>query len=711
MTRYRKTVAFPAVAEHLESAKLVIHRFFADHLVDDEDVYHWELIIEELVANVIDHSFRGRPPGEVRVQIMLSDRRITATVDDDGPAFDPTRWNPAPVTALVQQGRKRGLGIQLIRLLADSIAYERLPEGCNRVTVIKALSRRLPDAAPPLTLPKLSVLHQIGTRELRSAVRGYLAAGGSRAIALPANPARYDRDLVRAAAVCCLEFSPPGDLRGLIDRLRKLNPEIRILICLPRPCSRSLGALWNLPVDGVFLEEWGQEGFLHQLEVLTGGINRETVCTRAMETSREQEARLTSLEERSARTLLKMTNLFQQTRDINLALDRRRIAENLLLSVMGEYGAAAAALFLAPEKGKGFTPACVKGRTVTGEWKIPARGGIARCFAGGDGSRSIESNALGGLAASEKKILSALDAALLVPLRGKGRLIGVLVVSGRFSGSGYSPEDQDFIQVLGTQAAVALENALLVEELKETLDYVRKQQDQIIASEKLAEVGRMAAGIAHEINNPLTAIIGLADNLLMAGGLDEKKAQRIEIILKEGERISQMTSNLLSFSRPKPPSMGPVPLGGLVADILLLLQYQLKKAKAELVTRFPDPVPTVTGDADKLKQVFINLIVNATHAMPEGGTITISISVIPGGKGRLAGKELVRIDVSDTGTGIPPEIRERIFEPFFTTKGEGKGTGLGLFITSDIIASHKGSIDVDSAPGRGTTFSIYLPRG
>jgi signal transduction histidine kinase len=157
--------------------------------------------------------------------------------------------------------------------------------------------------------------------------------------------------------------------------------------------------------------------------------------------------------------------------------------------------------------------------------------------------------------------------------------------------------------------------------------------------------------------------------------------------------------------------MGPVPLGGLVADILLLLQYQLKKAKAELVTRFPDPVPTVTGDADKLKQVFINLIVNATHAMPEGGTITISISVIPGGKGRLAGKELVRIDVSDTGTGIPPEIRERIFEPFFTTKGEGKGTGLGLFITSDIIASHKGSIDVDSAPGRGTTFSIYLPRG
>jgi signal transduction histidine kinase len=711
MTRYRKTLAFPAVQEHLESAKLIVHRFFADQLVDDEDIYHWELILEELVTNVIDHSFRGKTPGEVHVQLTLTPRRIVVSVDDDGPPFDPTRWSPPAIQDLVEQGRKRGLGIQLIRLLADSIAYERLPEGRNRVTVIKGLTRRLPEGSRALTIPKLSVLHRIDTRELRASVREYLASLGCRSINLPANPARFDKELVRSASVCCLEFSPPSDLRDTIDRLRGYNPDIRIMVCLPRPCTRALGALWKLPLDAVFLEDWGQEGFGHLLESITGGINQENAYNNAIEGAKDLAARFSSLEGRSQRTLLKMTNLFQQTRDINLALDRNRIAENLLLSVMGEYGAAAAALFIGPEKGKGYVAACVKGVPETAGLAIPVRGGIVKGFSVAEGPRLIEPSSANGFSAAERRIIDQLDASLLVPLRGKGKLLGILIVSRRFNRAAYTPEDQDFIQVLGTQAAVALENALLVEELKETLAYVRRQQEQIIASEKLAEVGRMAAGIAHEINNPLTAVIGLADNLLMAGGLDEKKASRIEIILKEAERISQMTSNLLSFSRPKPPSMGPVALGGLVAEVLLLLSYQLKKAKVDVVTRFPDPVPTVTGDADKLKQVFINLIVNATHAMHEGGTITLLISVPEGRGARSVAKNQVRIDFADTGTGIPSDIKERIFEPFFTTKGEGKGTGLGLFITKDIITSHKGSILVDSTVGRGTTFSIFLPGG
>ncbi|TLM65764.1 MAG: sensor histidine kinase [Deltaproteobacteria bacterium] len=217
--------------------------------------------------------------------------------------------------------------------------------------------------------------------------------------------------------------------------------------------------------------------------------------------------------------------------------------------------------------------------------------------------------------------------------------------------------------------------------------------------EKLAELGRLSAGIAHEIRNPLS-IIGYALELLCRdAALTPFQAEMAEKIEAEIERLRTLTDGLLSFSSSREGCCRLVVLNDLVEETLRLLRFELQRHAVVLTTDFNE-LPLVAADPNKLKQVVINLVMNAAQAMGGAGTITLRTC--------RAG-DMVELTVADTGPGISAELIEKIFDPFFTTKPEGEGTGLGLYLCRTIVRELGGELSVDSAPGAGATFRVRLP--
>ncbi len=237
---------------------------------------------------------------------------------------------------------------------------------------------------------------------------------------------------------------------------------------------------------------------------------------------------------------------------------------------------------------------------------------------------------------------------------------------------------------------------VIVEDITE----FKRLMDQTVQSEKLAEVGRMSAGIAHEINNPLSVISYAAQLLLREEGLQPFQKEVVERVESEVDRLKMLTGGLLSFSRAQETRKRPTDLHETIRDVLRLVRYELTRHSVEIREDF-EQVPLVNADPNKIKQVFINLVLNASHAMPQGGVLTISTAA--------KGDDDVEAVFCDTGTGITEEVQEHIFEPFFSTKQEGKGTGLGLYICRNIVEEHEGNISVYSSLGQGTSFRVTLP--
>ena len=259
-----------------------------------------------------------------------------------------------------------------------------------------------------------------------------------------------------------------------------------------------------------------------------------------------------------------------------------------------------------------------------------------------------------------------------------------------------------------------------------SLDLTEKKRmiDALIQSEKLAEIGRMGSGIVHEIKNPLTSIMMMSDSIVATRGLPEKTLKYADIIQKEAQRILRLSQNILSFARPQKPEMKATDVNRVLEDTLGLVEYELKKGRVKVHPLLDPAAPSVWGDGEKLKQVFLNLIVNATHAMPAGGELEVrtfgpgrAAPPLPGGgagwnraaEGEPSAGTFVAIQIADHGSGIPAPIIERIFEPFFSTKEEGKGTGLGLYISRNIVLEHRGRMEVASEVGAGTVFTITIP--
>jgi signal transduction histidine kinase len=269
----------------------------------------------------------------------------------------------------------------------------------------------------------------------------------------------------------------------------------------------------------------------------------------------------------------------------------------------------------------------------------------------------------------------------------------------------------------------------LVHAFNVMIEELRLHQEQLLQSRKLAALGTLTSGVAHELNNPLSNISTSAQILREEQEelSPEDRLRYLRQIEEQTERAKEIVRNLLDFAREREPRHAPRKLGTILEDALALVRNQARLAQVAVEKRCPDTLPAVMADEVQLQQVFVNLFLNAIQAMPEGGTLCVTAIRCPepnpptpplekGGKGGFDARpqtsgfgRFVEVAVSDTGAGIKPEHLERIFDPFFTTKGVGEGTGLGLSVSYGIIRKHGGEILVESAVGKGTTFTVRLP--
>lgn len=245
----------------------------------------------------------------------------------------------------------------------------------------------------------------------------------------------------------------------------------------------------------------------------------------------------------------------------------------------------------------------------------------------------------------------------------------------------------------------------LNQELNISLDCLESAHKQLVQAEKLNALGQLAASIAHEVNNPLAGALvytKLITKRIASGSFEQ--AEMLKNLAKIEEAVghtSEMVKGLLDFARQSPPTLRPVGISDVLDKVLSLAGHQAQMKNVQVVKDDLSRVPLVMADSDQLVSVFLNLVLNAVQAMPEGGTLSLH--------GSMANDGLVEIGVQDTGVGIAPENLGKLFTPFFTTKEKGKGSGLGLAVSHGIVERHGGTIEVQSQPGQGSTFTVRLP--
>jgi len=240
--------------------------------------------------------------------------------------------------------------------------------------------------------------------------------------------------------------------------------------------------------------------------------------------------------------------------------------------------------------------------------------------------------------------------------------------------------------------------------LKNRTEELRATTQQLWQAARLAGVGELAASIAHELNNPLGTISLRIETILSKTPPEDPRRKPLEIVEQEVERMARLVGNLLQFSRVGVEKVSTVDVCEEIRRTLELVEHHIRTHQVIAAPDFDPQSPSIYGDRQQLRQVFLNLFTNAVDAMPEGGRLIPRVRA-----GQLGEKPGVVVEVADTGTGIPPELLPRVTEPFFTTKPEGKGTGLGLAICRRIVKQHQGTMEVESRRGEGTTVRITLP--
>ena len=303
-----------------------------------------------------------------------------------------------------------------------------------------------------------------------------------------------------------------------------------------------------------------------------------------------------------------------------------------------------------------------------------------------------------------------LHSLVVIPLLTKGKPLGAIAADHVEPGKNITSEILESAMTFAQQAGLAIHNALMYQELKafsqqmeekiqKTTADLKKTEAQLIRSEKLAALGQLAAGIAHEIRNPLTSINILIHSLTENFPTKDSRWEDLKVIEEEILRINEIVDQFLRFAKPAPPLLDKTDLIPIFEETLQLLRPQIEKGKIAVQKEF-EPLPLITVDREQIKQVILNLLMNAIQAMPGGGQLSMS--------GRFSRDGYwVELTVQDSGVGIPPEDLDKLFDPFFSTK-EG-GIGLGLSIAHRIIDQHHGKIEVESNPGKGTLFTISLP--
>jgi signal transduction histidine kinase/FixJ family two-component response regulator len=289
---------------------------------------------------------------------------------------------------------------------------------------------------------------------------------------------------------------------------------------------------------------------------------------------------------------------------------------------------------------------------------------------------------------------------LVLPLLGKQVPIGALAIDNRRGGTPFTGDDQTLLEGLMHQAVIAIGNARLVTDL-------RHSREQIRRADRLGMLGTLAAGLAHEINNPLVSI-----HTFLSLAPEKRQSQDEEfwgdyhaLACREVDRIRRLVETMRSLGRDTSNSpREPLAAAELATEVVRLVQREATRANVTIHCESDPETPKLVAVRDHMHQVFLNLLLNALHATPSGGEVTLHTGPAPDGTG-------VRIAVSDTGAGIPEEQLSQIFDPFFTTKDASEGTGLGLMICHRIVTAHDGTIEVQSAEGQGSTFCVTLPGG
>lgn len=292
---------------------------------------------------------------------------------------------------------------------------------------------------------------------------------------------------------------------------------------------------------------------------------------------------------------------------------------------------------------------------------------------------------------------------LAVSLVHAGRLSGVLALASPGSRH-FGATEKRLLMVLANHAAIAIENARLYQQVRDQLEEIRRTQAQLLQTEKLAVMGQLLAGVAHELNNPLAVVMAQAELLHRTAGSGQL-AERAEKIVRATDQCTHIVRNFLALARQRPTEREPVRLNEVVQQAVELLAYQLRVDNVEVRLDLAEKLPLFWGDPSQLHQVVVNLVTNAHQAMREAAPprrLTLATRC-DSERGRVS------LEVTDSGPGIPPETQPRIFEPFFTTKRLGQGTGLGLSLCQGLVEGHGGTIGVASQPRHGATFRIEFP--
>jgi len=313
-------------------------------------------------------------------------------------------------------------------------------------------------------------------------------------------------------------------------------------------------------------------------------------------------------------------------------------------------------------------------------------------------------------AADDPTLLPAARAAMVddrihalvsVPIHGRDRILGTLTL-GRRTLEPFTDREVALVEAIADTIGVALDNARLFLEARRRLDQLQRAQAQLIHAEKLSAVGQLASGIAHEINNPLTTILGQTHLLLTQQALTKHVRDRLTLIADETERVARIVQNLLLFSRHHPAERHLCLVADQARRVLELKAYQLQQDDVQVVTEFAE-CPPVRAAAHQLQQVLLNLVQNAHQAMTRvAGPRVLTVRVSAEGPRAV-------LAVLDTGPGIPADVLPRIFEPFFTTKPPGEGSGLGLSVSYGIVADHRGRLWAENRAGGGAAFYLDLP--
>jgi len=317
---------------------------------------------------------------------------------------------------------------------------------------------------------------------------------------------------------------------------------------------------------------------------------------------------------------------------------------------------------------------------------------------------------LQGVTEKEKESLQNIGTKIIAPLKTcNGQLGGLFIFGQKLSEQSYTIEDKQLIHAMTGQMAINLENVRLydesrreIAERKQAEERERKLQQELNLTSRLASVGELAAGVAHEINNPLTGILGYAE-LLKRKAKDAEVKRRLELIHSEALRAAKVVENLRTFARRREPNKEIFDINDILNKALEMRIYELKTSNIQVIKELSSFLPPVKVDFHQIQQVFLNIIVNAGQAMVEanrGGTLIIKTENVNGN---------IRVTFHDDGPGISTEHINRIFDPFFTTRDEKGGTGLGLSICHGIVSGHDGKIFVSSELGKGTTFFVEFP--